>query len=212
MTSSDPEAPAQPATPPERMPLTARLVFTGIGSIILGVLAGVIWRFSVALPAYTVQADGSAAVSERALTQFFASDAVFVIMGAVAGIVIGVATWLLFRGVGWPVAFIAAAGGLIAGIVCWRLGSFLGPGPFAERLAAARPQDQVTIGLDVHAVSTLAVWAFVAVAPVLLGSALGPDEEAPRPVRRRRSAEPDASDQVDDRGVLTPVVGGDSAG
>ncbi len=202
--TSEPVADQVAETEEEQRSVPAWLVITGLGSLLIGGLTGIVWSRVVTLPSYTVQADGSATVDERALTQFFSADAWFVICGAVVGLLLGVAAWGIFKKVGWPVAFIAAASGLIAGVTCWQVGQLFGPGPFAERLAAARPTDQVPIALELHSTSALAVWAFVAVAPVLLGAALGPDEEAPRPPkRRRREVDGSVTEQVDDRGVLT---------
>jgi len=88
-----------------------------------------------------------------------------------------------------------------------QLGKILGGVPFDERLAAAKPGDTVPIALALRSPSALAVWAFAAVTPILLGSALGPDEEAaPRQPRRRRrqvpSKQAEQREVVDDLGVV----------
>ena len=49
-----------------------RWIFAGM-AVIVGIAAAVFWRLVVRLPAYVVQPDGSATVSERALTEFFSS-------------------------------------------------------------------------------------------------------------------------------------------
>ena len=77
----------------------AAAIFTGI-ALIAGILAAVVWRLVVRLPSYVVQTDGSAAVSERALTEFFAGDAWYVVLGAVVGAGLGVATWRRFKAIG----------------------------------------------------------------------------------------------------------------
>lgn len=206
---TSPPSPAVADTPAtarrggDRMTAT---IFTGV-ALIAGILAAAVWRLVVRLPSYVVQPDGSASVSERALTEVFAGDAWYVVLGAVVGAGLGVATWRRFKGIGWLSALLAAGLGLLAGLVCWQLGQLLGGAPFDERLAAASPGDEVPISLALRSPSALAVWAFAAVTPILLGSALGPDDEAaPRQPRRRsrlaKSPEPEQRVVVDDLGIV----------
>lgn len=196
------ETPAVPAEPAR--PSAVRLAILGLASLVAGGLTGLVWSRVAVLPSYTVLPDGSATMSERGLTEFFSADAWFVVCGAVVGLALGIVSWRLFKQLGWPVALVAAGAGLLAGLACWQLGQLFGPGAFDERMAAARPTDQVPIALELRSYSALAVWAFAAVAPVLLASSLGRDEEAPRAPRRRRQAPDEVpAEQVDDRGVLT---------
>jgi len=103
---------------------------------------------------------------------------------------------------------LAAAAGLLAGIVCWQVGELLGPagGTFDERLANALPGEQVPIALTLRSLSAPAVWAFAAVTPVLLAASLGPEEAAPRPRRQLHSPTEPIEETVDERGVLTEVT------
>ncbi|MFT4297088.1 MAG: hypothetical protein QM582_16930 [Micropruina sp.] len=196
----------EPATPERRDGRTAVLIGAGF-AVIAGILAAVLWRLVVRLPGYVVQGDGSATVSERALTEFFAGDAWFVVIGVVVGAVLGVISWRRFKNIGWPSAFLAAGFGLLAGVVCWQLGQLFGGAPFDERLAVAKPGETVPIALALRSPSALAVWAFAAVTPILLGSALGPDDEAvPRQPRRRsrlaKAPEPEHREVVDELGIV----------
>lgn len=184
----------------------------GVAALVVGIAAAVIWRLAVHLPAYLVQADGSATVTERALTQFFAADALYVLLGVGFGALIGIFTWRRFKNLGWLSALLAAGLGVLAGLVCWQLGQLLSGASFDERLASAQPGDVVPIALALRSPSALAVWAFAAVTPILLGSALGPDEEAgprePRNRRSRRSAKPaEPAQVVDELGVARSVEG-----
>lgn len=181
-------------------------IFAG-AALIAGLAAAVLWRLVVRLPSYELQADGSANVTERALTEFFAGDAWYVVIGVAVGAGLGIATWRRFKTIGWPCAFLAAGLGLVAGLVCWQVGQLFDGAPFDERLAAAQPGDSVPIALALRSPSALAVWAFAAVTPILLGSALGPDEEAvPRSPHLRPRAVPAEAAQdtemVDERGVV----------
>lgn len=205
--SSSPSPTAEvPVKPARRDDRTAALILAAI-ALAAGIAGAVLWRLVVRSPAYLVKADGSASVSERALTEFFAGDAWYVVIGAVVGTGLGVATWRRFKALGWPCAFLAAGLGLLAGVACWQLGEVLGEQAFDQRLAVAKPGDIVPIALALRSPSALAVWAFAAVTPILLGSALGPDDEATQRQPRRRSRlakahKTEPREVVDDLGVV----------
>ena len=191
----------------DRTPLADVLQWIGLLAVLAAVVGGltaVVWAGLVDLPTYRIKADGSAVVSERAYTEFIAADAWFVICGAVVGLGLGIVAWTWFKSLGWPTALLAAGAGLLAAIVCWKVGELLGPagGTFVERLAKAAPGEQVPISLTLRAVSSPAVWAFAAVTPVLLAASLGPEEGVVRP-RRQAAEDARPAEQVDERGVLT---------
>ena len=145
----------------------------------LGALAGVVWEAVVDLPAYTVGGDGGASTSERGLTAVFGSDALFCLLGAVVGLLLGVVAWRRLRALGWPLVLLVVVAAVAAALVAWWVGTALGPGAFNPRLAAARPGDVVPVALELRAPASLLVWPFLAVVPVLLGSSLGREEEEP---------------------------------
>lgn len=158
-------------------------VALGLG---LGALAGVVWWALVDLPAYVVGPDGGAGISERGYSEFFAGDAWFCAVGLVVGVALGLVGWRMLRDLGWPLALLVAAVAVLAALVCWLVGHQLGPSDFVPRLASARPGDEVPIELTLRARASLLTWPFLAIVPVLLGSSLGPDDEEPRPLFRRR--------------------------
>jgi len=204
--TSAPSPAVEDPTPPRFRDRSAVALFAA-AAVLAGVVAAVVWRLVVHSPSYVVQPDGSASVTERALTEFFAGDAWFVVIGVVVGAGLGVATRRRFKSLGWLSAFLAAGLGLLAGLVCWWLGLLFSGAPFDERLATAEPGDSVPISLALRSPSALAVWAFAAVTPILLGSALGPDEEAaprsPRGRKRRaRATEVPPEQIVDELGVV----------
>lgn len=174
-------------------------------AVVVGALTAVFWSRVVDLPSYTILRNGRAVVSERALTEFVSADAWFVVCGALVGLGLGIVTWRWFKPLGWPTAVLAAATGLLSGIVCWKLGELLGPGDFNDRIAAANPGDLVPISLTLRSWSAPAVWAFAAVTPVLLAASLGPEDAAERP-RRPLLPRPESEDEgetVDERGVMS---------
>jgi len=174
-------------------------------SLVVGGLSAVFWATVVDLPTYRILSDGSATISERGITEIVASDVWFVITGALVGAGLGLVTWKWFRQLGWPSALLAVGSGLLAGVVCWQVGTLLGPGNFSERLTGALPGALVPIPLELRSISALAVWGFAAVTPVLLASSLGPDDEDQATRWRRRPVEPEEEETgtIDDRGVLT---------
>jgi hypothetical protein len=151
-------------------------VALGLG---LGALAGGIWEAVVDLPIYTLNADSRALTSERGLTAIFGADAWFCLIGAVAGLLLGAVAWWRLRGLGWPVVPVTTVAAVAAALVAWWVGTALGPADFATRLATAVPGDVVPVGLALRAPVSLLVWPFFAVAPILLASSLGRDEEEP---------------------------------
>jgi hypothetical protein len=155
----------------------------------LGAVAGVGWWSVVEVPAYRVNPDGGAWISERGLTEFVAGDAWFCAIGLLVGVSLGLVAWRALADLGWTLVLLVGAVAVLSGLVCWLVGHQLGPGDFVDRLAAAQPGDLVPIELTLRARASLLSWPFFAIIPVLLGSSLGRDEEEPRPLlRRTRSA------------------------
>jgi hypothetical protein len=145
-------------------------------AVVVGALSALLWARVVRLPAYVVDADHFASISERGHAEVIAADAWFVVIGLAAGLLLGALAWSWFRNLGWPVALIATGAGLLAGLVCWGVGQLLGPGPFDVRLAQAQPGDSVVIAFALHAPAALAAWGLAAVAPSMFLAALGPEQ------------------------------------
>lgn len=145
--------------------------------LVVGAVSGWIWHSIVTLPSYLTSDDGSVQMTERAQGQIFMLDAVFVVLGMAVGVGLGLAAWQLFRRLGWPVAVIAAGGGLLAGAVCWGVGVLQGPRNFAGRVAAALPGEKIPIDFQLHTASALLVWALGAIIPVMLYANLSREDE-----------------------------------
>lgn len=165
-------------------------------SMAVGALAALLWVNFVTLPVYEVRADGRAIIDDQGLASIIAADAVYVELGLVTGIALGIVSWLWFRDLGWPVAFIATAASLLSGLTCWWLGGLASPGSFEERLASATEGDVVPVALEVHSPAALAVWSFAAVAVPLFAASLGP--ESRRAAATKRNAPEPAGDAAFD--------------
>lgn len=174
-------------------------------ALLVGALGALAWAAFSVLPAWVVQADGHATITERGLTEVASSDWWFTVLGLVGGLIIGIAGWVMLREAGWSVALITAGSALLSGVTCWMMGEVLGPGNFADRIASAPPGATVPVALQLHSLSALAVWPFAAVAVPLLAASLGPDPESEAP-RRRRGATTSAAAEADaDRDATTPA-------
>jgi hypothetical protein len=128
----------------------------------------------VKLPGYRVGNDFYARIDEWDEAQVFSADVWLAGLGIAAGALLGGLAWLGFRRLGWPTAIIAALGGLSSGIIAEKVGEFLGPSEFDERLANAQPGDPLVVPIDLasHTLVYLAVWVAAAVLPVLIGAAV----------------------------------------
>lgn len=109
----------------------------------------------------------------------FAADGLFVLLGAVAGVVC--AAVVLLRGVrGAMVPAALAAGGLGGSLLGWWLGVTLGPGRLDTLVATAGDAD-VVAGPELNAYGALLVWPITAVAVVLVATALSAPERRSAP-------------------------------
>lgn len=155
---------------------TLRSVVALVVAIVLGWLSGQLWAGVVRLPTYTIGKDGSARTSERGLAEYFNADAWYILIGTIAGLLLGWLVWRLLRRWGWPVAVVAALCGLVgAGVALWT-GLSIGPGSFTDRLAAGKPGDVIEVALELRARSAVLVWVMAAITPTLLLASLGPED------------------------------------
>lgn len=148
-------------------------------ALLLGAAGGLVWRTTTPLPGYTVGSDGTAVISEVALTQLFIADARYAVIGAVGGLLLGLLAVLLLRRRGWWVAVWATVGPVLAGLAAWGAG-VVGAVPLAQRLATATVGRTEPVDLALNAPVAVLLWPFAAILVVLLWSAFAP-EPGPRP-------------------------------
>ena len=157
------------AAPQRRIDWRARALILVAGIVVVGVVSGVIWHRVATLPTYQVLSDGTAQITERGLSRVFALDAWYVFIGLLGGMLLGTLVWKLMEPLGWPAALLACGATLLAGVVCWQMGTLLGPRDFVERLAAIGAEGgRVPIDFDLGAKSALLVWPIGGLLPVLL--------------------------------------------
>ncbi|MDR0783117.1 MAG: hypothetical protein LBE83_05080 [Propionibacteriaceae bacterium] len=149
------------------------LVYAGIVALV-GVIAGIIWNRTVQLPSYVIGDDYWARISEGGLAQIVGVDVAMSLIGLIAGPIIGLIAWVLFRQTGWPVTIIASLGAGLAAVIARGFGEFIGPRDFPERIATATKGDLVKIDFAAHTWVPLALWVAMAMVPILIGSLIKP--------------------------------------
>ncbi len=143
----------------------------------VGVVAGILWAIFAFRPGYRVTDDLAASLGERELANIFAADALFTLLAALCGLIIGVSCWMLFRRHGWWVSVLAVLGAGLAGLVAWQVGLLVTPEDFDERLARAVGGDVVPVDLQLDALAALLVAPFAAIIPVMLLAAFAPEPQ-----------------------------------
>jgi hypothetical protein len=157
------------------------------GLAVAGVPLGVLWWALAPRADYRITGAGPVAIGNPSEELLIGDDAVFVLIVAVLGLAVGIATWLVRRRRGLAVLLGAALGTLAAGAVAWQVGELLGPAP--TRAALAHVGGRVTTSLTLGTLPALAVGPFLAVLVWLIGAlyartdGLGrtPPEPAPEP-------------------------------
>ncbi|MGA4668510.1 hypothetical protein ACPCG0_01715 [Propionibacteriaceae bacterium Y1923] len=167
-----PDSPGLLERPVSRLsPGNRRMLAFVTAGVPIGLLAGLLWQAVAGLPGYTVAENGSATMTERGLAGFFSADFWFVVIGVVLGAAIGAWGWRWFGRRGWVVVPLVLAAAAIAALLCWWLGTVVGPSDFDERLGQAVPGEVVSIDLELRARAALAAWPFGAILPVMIASA-----------------------------------------
>jgi len=143
-----------------------------------GLPAAVLWWW-LAEPARWRATERGLVLTEQQATGAFQVVAMFTIIGAVLGLVAGVVTWWLTSPARWqtPVALGLAAA--IAAVLCWRVGTWIGPGPVREA-AGLDPGDTVEAPLAVDSVVPFLVWPLVAVLAYTVALYVSADHDADR--------------------------------
>lgn len=149
--------------------------------VLLAVALGIAWWALAPQLTYTVVGDEAFVLDDLANRDVFAGDAVFIVLGVLAGLLCSSALLARgYRGAGVPV--VLAVGGALGSAAAWSLAVALGPGRLGD-LVAAVGEGEVVAGPELNSYATLLVWPIVAVAVVLVVTAVS----APQRTRRRPS-------------------------
>ncbi|MCO6005879.1 hypothetical protein NE236_12880 [Actinoallomurus purpureus] len=163
-----------------RMGVLAALAIT-----VLGVPIGLLWVAIAPRTAYQVSG-GKGLLADPETQTLIAADGWFAALTAAAGLLCGVAAYVLAGRVGelGPLAGIAA-GGVAGAVVAWRLGHLIGLGAYHHALRTGGDGALVRAPLALHALGVVLAWPLVAVVAFGLLEAL---DVAGRESRGRLSA------------------------
>jgi imidazolonepropionase-like amidohydrolase len=141
-----------------------------LGSVLLGVLVGLLWEQLAPKARWVVQT-GGALLNEAEQMDFIAADGWFAVLAAAAGVLCGTLSYLAFRRRATALPIGLAIGGLLGSLIAWRLGRALGPAPVDSHRGA--PTGSTFDGpLDLRAHGVLLIWPIVAVLVVLVLTAI----------------------------------------
>ncbi len=129
------------------------------GSVVLGVVAGLIW--AVVAPRALLQevGPGEAELVNAESHAFIVADAWFCLIVALGGVITGVVGYrLLVRRAGWTAAAGLVLGAVAAGMITLWIGENIGLGPYHHLLATSRNGVFFHASLALGAKSALAFW------------------------------------------------------
>jgi hypothetical protein len=158
--------PVLPAAPPE--PSRSWQCDARVGAAVLGLvtaaglLAAVVWWALAPTPTFHV-VQGGIVLAQPEGSAWVAAEGWFAVVAAVFGIASAAVAYRWTRRSGVAVVVALALGGLLASLVMWRVGSWLGPDPVAVQVKGARPTDALHLPLELRAKGVLLIWSLVSV-------------------------------------------------
>ncbi len=148
--------------------------------LFLGAPMGILWAKVSPRIAVSFSAQGPA-LDHPESSEFFATDASFMIVLVVAGLLTGAAVWRFTRrrGAGVPVGI--AVGGLLAGIVARVVGGRVVVDPDLARVCRAAACDVYDGTLEVRSTGLVVLFAVAALAALIALTAVLDGDEVPPP-------------------------------
>lgn len=135
----------------------------------LGIAAGLIW--AVVAPRALLQeiARGEAELVNAESSAFIGADAWFCLIAAVGGLITGIVGYrVLVRRAGWPAAAGLVLGAVAAALLAMWVGENVGLGTYNHQLAASATGTFFNASLALGAKSALAFWPLLTSAVILL--------------------------------------------
>lgn len=146
-----------------------------------GVLAGIMWVSFSPRAQYHIGEDLHATMSERAYAEVVGSDATFVIVTGIAGVLIGLLTWVWFSKRDLLLVVLTVLGAALMTLTAWQAGELIGGTGLIERIALAKVGDYVQTDLVLRSYAGLAAGPFCAITPVMLLAAFMPERSVDEP-------------------------------
>lgn len=127
-----------------------------------GLMAAVVWWLVAPTPAFHV-VDGAVDLVTPSGKAFVAAEGWYAVVALVFGVVCAGVAYRWTRRSGVAVVLGLAVGGLLASLVMWRVGAWLGPDAVAAQARHATPADTLHLPLQLRALGVLVVWPLVSV-------------------------------------------------
>lgn len=145
---------------------TGRAVLAVLVLLLVSVGAGALWIGLSRPPEWLVTEQGIVLTEEASGLQV-GVELLFVAIGAALSLVWAVVVGFVLRRLGWVLAPIVVAGTLLASVVTWRVGLWLGPG---DPAATTDPQigDLIPAQPTVDALASFLVWPIAGLLGLLL--------------------------------------------
>lgn len=158
------------AEPPITWPATVRTAVLTLAVFAFGgVVGGWVWAMVTDPPAYEVTSELPEPLPADAIvTANFESDATFLLVAAVGGLLCAIICTAMFRSRGLVLLASVLAGSLLGSYLTQLIGAALGPAPLPAQAAGASAGDVLTYPLEVNATAVLVVWPIAAVIGLML--------------------------------------------
>ena len=150
-----------------------------------GLVMAVVWWLVAPTAAFHV-VDGAVDLVTPSGKAYVAAEGWYAVLAALAGIASAAVAYRWTRRSGVAVVLGLAVGGLLASVVMWRVGSWLGPDPVLVQAKGAGPTDTLHLPLELRAKGVLFVWPIVSVV-LCFGLVAGFQQPEPRPAPAWRS-------------------------
>jgi LPXTG-motif cell wall-anchored protein len=139
-----------------------------------GVLAGVLWWLLAPRADFRVTDTGPVPIGDVSEELLVADDAVFALVLAGVGLLVGAAAWFLRRRRGVATVLALALGSCLTAVVAWQVGELLGGGPSEAELADVGAR--VTTSLTLGSLPAMAIAPFTALLAYVAAVLYAPDD------------------------------------
>lgn len=133
-----------------------------LGVLVTGVPIGVLWWLVAPLPRLVVRANGIY-LTEGETEVAVAADGWFAVCSLTAGLVVALVVFARIRRSRVGALLGLAVGGLLAAVVAWRLGAWLGPGSIRSSAKGLADQARFNGPLELSAKGVLFTWPIASV-------------------------------------------------
>ena len=132
-----------------------------------GVPAGLLWWALAPRADFQVTDSGPVPIGDVSQELLVADDAVFTLVLAGVGLLVGAAAWFLRRRRGVATVLALALGASLTAVVAWQVGELLGAGPSEAELAEVGAR--VTTSLTLGSLPAMAIAPFTALLAYVVG-------------------------------------------